>query len=435
MRGIAAIVGRPNVGKSTLFNRLISKRKAIVDSQDGVTRDRLYGTSEWAGRGFTVIDTGGIMIHPKDHIEENIRKQALIAVDEADVIIFMADVLTGPTEFDMEVASILKKAGKPVILTVNKVDNAERELDIHVFYNLGLGEPNFISALGGRAIGDLLDLVLSYMPAEDEALDNEPDLRLALLGMPNAGKSTMANTFLDQDRHIVTDIPGTTRDSISSSFRYHQKTVILVDTAGIRKKNYFEDQIEFYSSVRSMKAIDEADVCILLIDGDKGFSKGDIRIANEVIERGKGLIVAVNKWDLVEKDTGTARELELRMIDAYPPLRHYPLFFVSAQEKIRLFKMLDMAFEIREKLEKRISTSEINDFFARVIERHPLPSKNGRFIKIKYVSQVAVKPPLVGFYANDPKAIDDSYRRFLENEFRKAYDFTGVPVKFSFRNK
>ncbi|MCK5519720.1 MAG: ribosome biogenesis GTPase Der, partial [Candidatus Marinimicrobia bacterium] len=427
MKGIAAIVGRPNVGKSTLFNRLIEKRKAIVDAEDGVTRDRLYGNVEWSGRQFTVIDTGGIMIHPKDHIELNIRKQALIAVGEADVILFMVDVITGPTEFDMEIAGILKKAGKPVILCVNKVDMPERELDIHIFYKLGIGEPYFMSALGGRAIGDILDKVLDNLPSEEGFDVEEHDLRFALLGMPNSGKSTMANTFLEQERHIVTDIPGTTRDAISSTFKYQKKKLMIVDTAGIRKRNIYEDQIEFYSSVRSLKAINESHVCIFIVDGTKGFGKGDIKIMNEVISRGKGLLVAVNKWDAVEKDTHTAKAILDNMIYLFPPLRHYPVYFVSATEKQRLFKILDEALLIRERLRTHVKTSELNDYFQGVMQRHPIPSKNGRFIKIKFINQLAEEPPVIAFYANDPKAIEDSYKRFLENEFRKGFNFKGVP--------
>ncbi|MCK5685124.1 ribosome biogenesis GTPase Der [bacterium] len=298
-----------------------------------------------------------------------------------------------------------------------------------------MGKPAYISALGGRATGDLLDEIIAHLPLEENLTEDNYDLKFAILGMPNAGKSTMANTFLEKERHIVTDIPGTTRDAIDSSFTYHKKSVLIVDTAGIRKRNIYEDQIEFYSSVRSLKAINDCNMCIVLVDASKGFGKGDVKIMNEIIVRGKGLLLAVNKWDLVEKDTMTARNLEDHMIDLFPPLRNYPVFFVSAIEKQRLFKILDTSFEIYEKLKKRVGTSEINDFFQAVMQRHPIPSKNGRFIKIKFINQISTEPPVIAFYANDPKAIEDSYKRFLENEFRKKYDFKGVPIKFSFRKK
>jgi GTPase len=435
MRGTIAIVGRPNVGKSTLFNRFISKKKAIVDAQDGVTRDRSYGTARWQNEEFLLIDTGGIMITPKDSIETAIRQQAELAIMEADVILFMVDVLTGVTEFDLEIARLLKKTEKPILLVSNKTDNDLRKLDSGEFFSLGFGEPNSISALNGLGTGDLMEKIVALLPDKKMKKRDDYALRLALLGMPNAGKSTIANTFLGEERHIVTDIPGTTRDAIDSSFRYHNEDILLVDTAGLRRKARVTESIEFYSTVRTQKALAESDVAIVVVDAVKGFSKQDIRILEMVIQKGKGLILAINKWDLIEKDDKTARQLTEQFYYQFPPLEAYPVFFISAVKKQRLFKMLDEALAIKVRMNQYVKTSELNTFFQEKFRQTPPPAIKGKLITIKYVTQVSSNPPTLILFSNEPKLIPDSYKRYLEKEFRSAFDMKGVPLPIWFREK
>ncbi len=430
-----AIVGRPNVGKSTLYNRFLSQRKAIVHETEGVTRDRTYAEVEWSGRVFTIIDTGGIMMDPRDTIEEGIREQALIATEEADLILFIVDVTVGITQYDDYIAGILHKSQKPVLLIANKVDDERFESDIHQFYALGFGDPHEVSALNGRSTGDLLDVIIDHLPEITEKAKEEYDLKISILGMPNAGKSTIANTFLGKNRHIVTEIAGTTRDSINSEMKYHGKMVMLVDTAGLRKKNKISDSIEYYSFIRTKRAIRESQVCILVVDADKGFCSQDVRIVHEIIEQRKGLIVAMNKWDLIEKDTRTAAELTKELIYNYPILTHIPIMFISAIKKQRLFKLLDEAFAIKERMKQRISTSELNNFFIKVIDRNPPPSIKGKYIKIKYITQILENPPLIALFCNEPTLIMDHYKRYLESLFRKNYDFKGVPIKFIYKKK
>ncbi|MCF7832567.1 MAG: ribosome biogenesis GTPase Der [Candidatus Marinimicrobia bacterium] len=430
-----AIVGRPNVGKSTLYNRFLQTRKAIVHETEGVTRDRTYSEVEWCGRNFTIIDTGGIMIDPRDTIEEGIREQALLATEEADLILFIVDVRVGITQFDDYIAKLLRRSKKPVILVTNKVDDERFEIDMHNFYALGFGDPVQVSALNGRAAGDLLDAIVNNLPEIPMTDKKEYDLKISILGMPNAGKSSLANTFLGKNRHIVTEIAGTTRDSINSEMNYQGKSVMLVDTAGLRKKNKIADSIEFYSFVRTKRAIRESHVCILMVDVNKGFCSQDVRIIQEILDQRKGLIVAMNKWDLIEKETQTAAEFTKELLYHFPILTHIPIMYVSTLHKQRLFKLLDEAFAIKERMKQRIPTSQLNDFFLKVIDRNPPPSVKGKYIKIKYVTQVLENPPLIALFCNEPTLIMDNYKRFLESVFRKNYDFKGVPVKFVYKNK
>lgn len=435
MASTVAIVGRPNVGKSTLFNRFLQERKAIVDKTDGVTRDRAYAMVEWSGRHFTLIDTGGIMIHPKDQIEDNVKKQAMIAIEEADLILFILDAHSGITHIDQEIAKILKRSGKLILTVVNKVDEHHHEPLVWEFHNLGLGNPVMVSALMGRTTGDLLDVILEKLPADMPKSIREADLKLALLGMPNAGKSTMANAFLGVERHIVTDIPGTTRDSIDSSFKYHGKNIQIVDTAGLRKKSRISDSIEYYSLVRSVRTIESSDVCILVVDISKGFSRQDIAIVRDVQDRGKGLVITLNKWDLVEKDTHTSGQFLNDLFYEYPLLKHYPLFFISALERKRLLKVLDEALKVKDRLDLKISTSELNQVFGKIIEQNPPASIRSKYGKIKYITQIRTSPPHIVFFCNEPSWIQDHYKRFLEAKLRELYDLSGVPVIVSFKKK
>lgn len=435
MAATVAIVGRPNVGKSTLFNRFLKERKAIVDKTDGVTRDRVYAQVEWSGKHFTLIDTGGIMIHPKGQIEDNVRKQALIAVEEADLILFLLDGPTGITNIDHEIAQILKRSDKKILPVVNKIDDLKHESMVWEFHNLGLGEPIMVSALMGRTSGDLLDEIIKLLPDELPKQMLEPDIKLALLGMPNAGKSTMANAFLGMERHIVTDIPGTTRDSIDSYFKYHGQLIQIVDTAGLRKRTRISDSIEYYSLVRAKKTIEHSDVCVLIVDVSKGFSRQDINIIREIQERGKGLIIALNKWDLLEKETNTAAMYLKSLQFEYPTLKHYPVFFISALERKRLLKVLDEALAVKDRLEIKIPTSELNTVFGKIITQNPPPSLRSKYGKIKYVAQIRTRPPHIAFFCNEPSWIQDHYKRFLEAKLRELYNLSGVPLIVSFKKK
>ncbi len=430
-----AIVGRPNVGKSTLYNRFLQTRKAIVHESEGVTRDRTYAEVEWCGRYFTIIDTGGIMMDPRNTIEEGIREQALLATEEADLILFLVDVRVGVTQFDDYIAKLLHRSGKPVLLVANKVDDAHFSIDIYNFYSLGFGEPLEVSALSGRSTGDLLDAIIERLPINSIKNEKKYDLKISILGMPNAGKSTIANTFLGENRHIVTDIAGTTRDSINSEMKYQGKRVMLVDTAGLRKKSKISDSIEFYSFVRTKRAIRESNVCILVVDVNKGFCAQDVRIVQEIRDQRKGLIIAMNKWDLIEKDTHTAAEFTKELLYHFPILNDLPIMYISAATKQRLYKVIDEAFLIKERMQQRIPTSELNDFFIKAIDRNPPASIKGKYIKIKYVTQVLENPPLIAFFCNEPSLLMDNYKRYLEGIFRKYYDFKGVPVNFVFKKK
>ncbi len=432
---VVAIVGRPNVGKSTLFNRIIQKKKSIIHHEAGITRDRVYEIVNWSGRQFMLIDTGGFIPESTEKIDTAIRAQVRLAVEEADLIIFLVDSRESLTSMDMEIASLLRNSGKNVIITANKNDNAEMEKDNYDLYELGFDTPALISALNGRRIGDLLDLVLEKLPNPPEEREIEHNLQVAIVGIPNAGKSSLVNSLLGFEKVIVTDIPGTTRDSIDSHIKYFGDKITIIDTAGIRKKRKISSSVEFYSSVRSEKALERCHVAIVVIDGEKGITRQDQIIINNVISRKKGLILAINKWDLVTKETNTVRDYKAELVWQYKSLEHYPIIFISALTKQRIFKLLDLAKSIYQKRVQKINTRELNIFFQKVITKTPPPAVKGSYIKIKYVTQLKIAPPVFGFFCNHPKLVTDDYKRFLENQLRSHYDFEGVPMILRFKEK
>ena len=436
MSEVVAIVGRPNVGKSTLFNRLIGARKAIIDDVSGVTRDRIYGFSDWNGRDFTVIDTGGFVTGSEDIFESAIRDQVKIAMDEADIIIFLTDVTTGITDLDADVADMLRKSTKKIILAVNKVDNNTRLLSANEFWALGFENTTFLSSMTGSGSGELLDLVTELLPPAKSKEDTDREIpRIAVVGRPNVGKSSFVNALLDEERNIVTDIAGTTRDSIDSSYNKYGMEFILVDTAGIRKKKKVHEDLEFYSVIRAVKSIDEADVCLLLIDATQGIEAQDMNIINLVQKRKKGLVILVNKWDLVEKDTHTAKEYEQMVKQKIAPFNDVPILFISALEKQRIFKALELAKEVFLRRTQKITTSKLNDVMLPILERNPPPSHRGRFIKIKFITQLPTYYPTFAYFCNHPKHVKKEYRNFIENKMRELFDFTGVPINIYFREK
>jgi GTP-binding protein len=431
---LVALVGRPNVGKSTLFNRFIGKRNAIVHDMPGVTRDRHYAETEWAGRKLTLVDTGGFVPASEDVIEAAIREQAQIAIEEADLVIFIVDGLEGPHPGDTDIADILRRSRKKVVLVVNKIDNENRESMLGEFYKLGLGEPIPASALLGRKIGDLLDLVTrdsSTLPEES----GDPRLRVAVIGKPNVGKSSFVNALLQENRHIVTDIPGTTRDPIDAVLRYHGEEILLVDTAGLRRKGKIKESVEFYSAVRTLKSIERCDVAIILLDAQMGTEHQDLRIIETVVERGRAAVIAVNKWDLIEKDARTADLYEKALREKLRMYEFLPVIFISALTKQRVYKVIELAKRVDAEQNKRIVTSELNERLGADIKIFPPRSRSGKEIKINYITQVKSKPPVFAFFCNDPRLIDDSYKRFLENKIRGHFAFTGVPVVLSFKRK
>ncbi len=433
MGNIVAIVGRPNVGKSTLYNRLIGERQAIIDDTSGVTRDRQYGASFWNGKHFTVIDTGGFVQNSEDVFEAAIRSQVKIAIEEASLLIFMVDVTTGITDLDEQVAEMLRKSDKEVILAVNKVDNHQRQLEANEFWSLGFEETYFLSSVTGSGTGELLDAVTEKIEEEEELESDIP--KIAILGQPNVGKSSLTNALLGEDRNIVTDIAGTTRDSIHSKYNKFGKEFLLIDTAGIRKKAKVHENLEFYSVMRAIKALDEADVCMLLIDAQTGVEAQDLSIFRLAIKRNKGVVILVNKWDLVEKETNTARDFEKEVRNRLAPFNDVPIIFTSVLEKQRIFKAIEAALAVYENRQRKIKTSELNEVMLEAIERTPPPAYRGRFIKIKYVTQLPTYYPAFAFFCNSPKHIKESYRNYLENQLRKNFDFTGVPISVFFRNK
>jgi len=436
MSNIVAIVGRPNVGKSTFFNRLVQRREAIVDSVSGVTRDRNYGKSEWNGKEFSVIDTGGYIKGSDDVFEAEIRRQVELAIDEADAIVFVVDVEEGITPMDAEVAKLLRKVTKPVIIAVNKVDNAKRENDALEFYNLGLGEFITFSAMSGSGTGELLDRVVEILPELPPVDENPEELpRFAVVGRPNAGKSSFINALIGEDRFVVTDIAGTTRDAIDTKYNRFGFEFNLVDTAGIRRKAKVKEDLEFYSVMRSVRAIEHADVCILVIDATRGFEGQDQSIFWLAEKNRKGIVILVNKWDLVEKDTMTTVEYERKIREEIAPFTDVPILFVSALTKQRLLKALETAVHVFESRKNRIPTSKFNEVMLPIIERNPPPALKGKYVKIKYCMQLPTAIPQFVFFANLPQYVKEPYRRFIENKLREIYDFQGVPIDIYFRQK
>ncbi|PZF74266.1 ribosome biogenesis GTPase Der [Taibaiella soli] len=441
-----AIVGRPNVGKSTLFNRLLEQRKAIVDDVSGVTRDRQYGVAEWIGKKFNLIDTGGFVAKSDDVFEREIRKQVKIALDEANLLLFVCDTVTGITDQDEEMAHLLRRSDKPVLLVVNKVDNAERALDATEFYSLGFDETYFLSSISGSGTGELLDKVAEHIPTEDVPVDengNEIEVesevpplpKFAIIGQPNAGKSTLLNALIGEERTIVSNVPGTTRDTIHTHYKQFGKEFVLIDTAGLRKKKNVHEDLEFYSVIRAIRAMDEADVCIQLIDAEKGITAQDVSIFSLATRKGKGIVLLINKWDLVEKETNTARDYEKEIKQKIAPFTDVPVIFVSAQEKQRIFQAMEKALEVYENRARKIPTSQINEVMLKEIERFAPPMTRGHSVKIKFVMQLPTVVPSFAFFANYPEAIKDPYKNFLENKLRSHYNFNGVPVRIFFRKK
>ncbi|RYD59032.1 MAG: ribosome biogenesis GTPase Der [Sphingobacteriales bacterium] len=451
-----AIVGRPNVGKSTLFNRLLEQRKAIVDDVSGVTRDRQYGIADWNGKTFNVIDTGGFVAKSDDVFETEIRKQVNIAVDEANLILFVCDTATGITDQDEDMADILRRSPKPVLLVVNKVDNSQRALDATEFYSLGFEKTFFMSAISGSGSGELLDEVTTHIHEDSQAAPieyiEEVDIdengeeiiirrpkattpKFAIIGQPNAGKSTLLNALIGQERTIVSDIPGTTRDTIHTHYNLFDKEFILIDTAGLRKKKNVHEDLEFYSVIRAIRAMDEADICFLVIDAVNGVTAQDVSIFSLATRKGKGVVLLVNKWDLVEKVTNTARDYEKELKKKIAPFTDVPVIFISAKEKQRIFQAMEKGIEVYENRQRRVQTSKLNEIMLKEIEHFPPPMTRGTAVKIKFVTQVPTAVPSFAFFTNFPDAVKESYKNFLENKIRSHFNFTGVPVRIFMRKK
>lgn len=436
MGNIVAIVGRPNVGKSTLFNRFTESRDAIVKEISGVTRDRIYGRGEWNGAQFSVIDTGGYIKGSEDIFEGEIRKQVEIAVDEATVIIFMVDVMTGIIDLDEKVAALLRKSKKPVLIVANKVDNTDRVGLSSEFYALGLGDVFDVSAANGSGTGELLDEIVKYFDKDDDSVNERDDLpKIAIVGRPNVGKSSLVNALTNEERNIVTDISGTTRDSINTRYKGFGFDFLLIDTAGIRKKAKVTEDIEYYSVLRSVRTIENADVCIFMIDAAEGLQKQDLHIYYMIEKNSKGVVVLVNKWDLVEKDQNTMNKFEEDLRNQLAPFNDVPIIFTSTISKQRIHKALEATMLVHENRTKKISTSQLNDVMLEIIQATPPPALKGKYIRIKYVQQLPTHSPAFAFFCNLPQYIPDSYKRFLENRLREKFDFIGVPIKIFFRKK
>jgi GTPase len=430
-----AILGRPNVGKSTLFNRLVGERRAITEAVSGVTRDRHYAKADWAGHNYDLVDTGGIVPDSEDVFERAIREQAQLAIEEADVIVFVVDVTSGLHPLDLEVGQILRKSGKAVIVAANKTDNESREQTATAeFYELGLGDPIPVSAINGRGVGDFLDLVIAKFP-EQASEENPETVKIAILGKPNVGKSSYLNSLLGYDRAIVTPVAGTTRDSLHTDYTYYGTPITLIDTAGLRRRKYINSTIEMYSTIRTMKAIEECDVALILVDATQGLESQDAKIVNDVIDARKGAVLVVNKWDLVEKDTMTAVRFEKTIKETFKTFDYLPILFISAKTKQRHTKPLELALKVAADRKRRIDTNDLNTDLLAVIERTPPPAVRSHDLRINYITQVNTEPPVFAFFSNFPDEIPDSYKRFLENKLREQYGFEGVPVSFIFRKK
>lgn len=430
-----AIVGRPNVGKSTLFNRLLEQRKAIVEDTPGVTRDRQYGIADWNGKNFYVIDTGGFVPDSEDVFEKEIAKQVEVAVQEASVVLFVVDVATGITSLDDSMADTLRRATKPVLLVVNKVDNNERLLEASEFYSLGFEKIFFISSISGSGTGEVLDEITDLIK-EDFELEEEKGIpKFAIIGQPNVGKSSLLNALIGEERTIVSEIAGTTRDTIHTRYKLFQKDFILIDTAGIRRKAKVHEDLEFYSVIRAIKAMDEADVCLLLLDAEKGIAAQDLSIFSLAGKKGKGLVVLVNKWDLVEKSTNTARDYEKALKQRLAPFSDVPVLFISAKEKTRIFKAIEVGLQVYDNRQRKIPTAKLNDVILKAIESYHPPVVRGHPIKIKYVTQLPTAVPSFAFFCNFPDDVKTPYRNYLENKLRENFDLTGVPIRIFFRKK
>ncbi|RYY90773.1 MAG: ribosome biogenesis GTPase Der [Chitinophagaceae bacterium] len=438
-----AIVGRPNVGKSTFFNRLLEQRKAIVedtpgvtrDDTPGVTRDRQYGVAEWNGKSFNVIDTGGFVPDTEDVFEREIRKQVSIAVDEANAILFIVDAATGATDLDDAMADLLRRSTKPVFLVVNKVDNNERMLEGAEFYSLGFERVHFISAISGSGSGDLLDEITAIIPEEEEQTAEEAVPKFAIIGQPNVGKSSLLNALVGAERTIVSDIAGTTRDTIHTRYNLFQKDFVLIDTAGIRRKAKVHEDLEFYSVIRAIKALDEADVCMLLLDAEKGITAQDLNIFSLAARKGKGLVVLVNKWDLVQKETNTARDYEKTLKQRLAPFNDVPIIFISAKDKVRIYQAIEGALKVYENRQRRVQTSKLNEVMLKAVEAYHAPVIRGHMLSIKYVTQLPTVVPSFAFFCNFPEEVKTPYKNYLENQLRANFEFTGVPVRIFFRKK
>lgn len=431
---LVAIVGRPNVGKSTLFNRIVGERAAIVEAMPGVTRDRIYGTGDWNGKSFILIDTGGFIPGTEDTMEKAIREQAMIAIEEADVIVFVCDAVDGITPFDEDIAVILRTSSKPVVLAINKCDNFERDYLSYEFHRLGIGEPFALSALSGRSTGDMMDAIASHLQAAGEEGEDER-LKIAFVGRPNVGKSSLTNALLGKERSIVTDIPGTTRDSIDSILRYHGEEIVLIDTAGLRRRSQVKENIEMYSVLRTTRAIERCDVAVVIIDATRGLEEQDKKILNQVEQARKGIIIAVNKWDLIEKDDKTAEIFKGQIREELRSFDYVPVVFISALTKQRIIKIIEMGKVIRDRRRYRIKTADLNRILLPEFERTTPPAVRGLDLRINYITQVGTEPPVFAFFLNQPKLLADSYKRFMERTLRSYFDFEGCPISFVFRRK